>query len=277
MYPISANNRTNGFVLTYFGLVLAIGAAAYTPYILASYGLLSSEIGYVCFVLGALSPTIAAVALTGWLEGKTGLKNLFSGFLRRGFSKKWFLAAFLLPLIVCACALVPWFIIQPNAGAAYSFNAFSLAVFPLLLGVSFLLGMWGEVGWRGFAQRRLQTRYNVLLSSFLVGFFWAVWQWPLFLVRGSSMLVEYQNPLLFGAFTLMISVVYAWIYNSTRGSLLVVSLFHASVGSFTSLLFFNSAIAYSVFPYYFVVVAVLMFGLIWRYRGNLWSALPKPA
>jgi uncharacterized protein len=109
-----------------------------------------------------------------------------------------------------------------------------------------------------------------------VGFFWAVWHWPLFLVKGSAMLNNYQNPLLFGAFMLLIAVAYGWIYNSTGGSLLMVSLFHCSINTFSSALFFNPAIAYSVFPYSFVVCAVFSLGLIFLFRSSFWPTKVNP-
>ncbi len=274
MSPISESARKNGFVFYYFVLVLIIGGAAYAPWVLSSYKLFPSDLATVFLLLGGLSPAIVAVVLTAGLSGKSGLRSLFGGFTRRGFRKTWFLAAFLAPLVLCLISLGLWFLLQPNAVGVYGFDLVSLAVFPVLLLTSFLLNMWKEVGWRGFAQKRLQTRFSVLLSSFIVGFFWAIWNWPLLIVSNSALLNSYQNPLLFGAFTLLISVVYAWVYNSTRGSLLAVSLFSASINAFTPLLFFNSAIAYSVFPYYFGVCAAFSLGLIFWFRSSFW--VPKP-
>ncbi len=271
MYPISASVRKNGYVLSFFGLALAIGGAAYTPYILSTYGFVPHDLGIVSLVFATLSPTLAAVALTIRLNGLAGLRELFGGFLRRGFSAKWLLAAFLLPIVICLCALAPWLLGVPSAFLIYSrFDLASAASLPVFFAVSFVLNMWSEVGWRGFAQKRLQNRFSVLFSAFVVGFFWALWQWPLFVVKNSSMFSSYQNPLLFGAFTLLLSVVYAWIYNSTRGSLLAVSLFHASIAAFVPFLFFEGAVAYSVFPYYFGVVLVLALGLMWRFKGSFW-------
>jgi membrane protease YdiL (CAAX protease family) len=271
MYAYDSTRRKKGYVPQYFALVLVIGAAAYTPWVLASYSWFPDDLATVCLIIGGLSPAIAAVSLTAWLGGLSGLRSLFRGFIRKGFPKKWYLLALLAPLILCLCALVPWFILQPNALSVYTFNFVTLISFPLTLLFAFAMNMWEEIGWRGYAQSRLQTRYSVLLSSFIVGFFWAIWHWPLFVVRGSAMLNNYQNPLLFGAFTLLISVTYGWIYNGTKGSLLAVSLFHSSINTFTALLFFNSAIAYSVFPYYFGACAVLAFGLIYVFRSTLWT------
>ena len=277
MYAYDSTPTKKGYVPQYFALVLIIGAAAYTPWVLASYGLFPDALGTVCLIIGGFSPTIAAVLLTAWQGGWSGLRSLFKGFIRRGFPKKWYLFAFLTPLVLCLCALAPWFILQPHAFLIYAF--FDLATvfsFPLTLLGAFVMNMWEEIGWRGYAQSRLQTKYSVLLSSFIVGFFWALWHWPLFVVRDSVMLNNFQNPLLFGAFIMLISVTYGWLYNGTKGSLLAVSIFHSSINSFATLLFFNSTIAYSVFPYYFVACAVLAFGLIVLRRSTLWAPAVAP-
>ena len=43
-----------------------------------------------------------------------------------------------------------------------------------------------EIGWRGYALERLQTRWNALTSSLIVGLVWALWHLPLFMMVGTS-------------------------------------------------------------------------------------------
>jgi membrane protease YdiL (CAAX protease family) len=273
MYYCDGSPKKTSYVLIFFVLVLLFGAVAYTPLVFASYGLLPADIGTVSLIIGSLTPSIAAFVLTLWVGRLSGLRALLKGFIRRGFSKKWYLFVFLAPIILCACALAPLFLLQSGYVLifGFGFKTATLVALPLTFLAIFALNLWGEIGWRGYAQSALQKRFSVLLSSFIVGFFWALWQWPLFLVNGSAMLNNYLNPLLFGTFTLLISVTYAWVYNGTKGSLLAVSLFSSSLSSFSALLFFNSAISRAVFPFFFVAVAALAFGLMFVARRTLWA------
>jgi membrane protease YdiL (CAAX protease family) len=79
-----------------------------------------------------------------------------------------------------------------------------------------------ELGWRGFALPRLQERCNGLLSSVVLGIVWGLWHIPLFVY------FDYALPtLIVEVFTFVpASVLYTWVYNNTRGSLLLVSLLH---------------------------------------------------
>ncbi|MBY9007991.1 MAG: CPBP family intramembrane metalloprotease [Candidatus Lokiarchaeota archaeon] len=43
-----------------------------------------------------------------------------------------------------------------------------------------------ETGWRGYALPKLQSRFNALISSILLGTIWACWHIPLWFVEGSS-------------------------------------------------------------------------------------------
>lgn len=102
--------------------------------------------------------------------------------------------------------------------------------------------------------------------------FWAVWHWPHFLVRDSVMANNYHSFPWFVIFTLSISIIYSWLYNSTRGSLLMVSLFHASTNATNSLLFYSQEIAHSVFPYYLIITLIVLLGLVAICRDHFLSA-----
>lgn len=93
-----------------------------------------------------------------------------------------------------------------------------------------------QVAWRGFALARLQSRYNALVSSLIVGGMWALWHLPLLLNTDNVMSMYPIIPYFLNVIAL--SVVYAWIFNSTRGSLLIVTIFHAAsntVGPFAGM------------------------------------------
>ncbi|MGC8831674.1 MAG: CPBP family glutamic-type intramembrane protease [Thermoproteota archaeon] len=138
--------------------------------------------------------------------------------------------------------------------------------FPLILVTSFLMNMWEEIGWRGYSLPALQKKHDALVSSLIVGVFWALWHWPHFAVKDSVMAVNYHNFLWFTVFTLLYSISYTWLYNSTKGSLLIVSLYHASTNMANTILFVEASIASSIFPFYFLTVIILI--LVFVFKQN---------
>ncbi len=94
-----------------------------------------------------------------------------------------------------------------------------------------------EPGWRGFALPRLQNRYSPLVASIILGALWGLWHLPLHLMG-----VYYGGAL--GAVIriqeIPRAILFTWLYNRTRGSLLVMILFHAAINT-TSLFLARSA------------------------------------
>jgi CAAX protease family protein len=58
-----------------------------------------------------------------------------------------------------------------------------LTIVPFALGV-FVHGPFpAELGWRGYVLDRLQSRWNVVVSSLILGAIWALWHLPLFFIK----------------------------------------------------------------------------------------------
>ncbi|MEM2780887.1 MAG: type II CAAX endopeptidase family protein [Candidatus Bathyarchaeia archaeon] len=252
------------FIAYYFSLVLLIGGLAYAPWVLASYDMFPSEPVFVFVIAGGVSPTIAALIVAKLEFGRRAAEYLFGQFGRRGFSKFWFLAAVFVPLVLAVCAVLLWSI----AGGTYTLDLMKLTEFPQILIASFLMNMWEEIGWRGYALSALQKKYNALISSLIVGVFWALWHWPHFAVKDSAMAVNYHNFLWFAIFMLFYAISYTWIYNSTKGSLFIASLYHASTNAANTILFVEAGIASSIFPLYFLVVIILVFIVIFVFKSD---------
>jgi membrane protease YdiL (CAAX protease family) len=83
-----------------------------------------------------------------------------------------------------------------------------------------------EPGWRGFAQPRLQTRYGALAASIIIGVLWSTWHlWYVITPGGFSNVTAIDAA---ATYVRLIStaIVYAWMYNSTGGSLFIAMLAH---------------------------------------------------
>ncbi len=90
-----------------------------------------------------------------------------------------------------------------------------------------------EIGWRGWAVPALQTRFSPLLTSLFVGLLWGFWHLPLH-VRGfydDAMGAGIPGLALRIASSCLLAVVFTWLYNRSRGGLLVVVLLHTSVNN----------------------------------------------
>jgi membrane protease YdiL (CAAX protease family) len=95
-------------------------------------------------------------------------------------------------------------------------------------------GIGEEFGWRGFLLPRLQSRHNALVAGLIVGAAWATWHIPLFFIEGTS---QYEHRLAGGllpavlgyaAFVIAQSVQFTWLFNNTKGSVLLAAVFHGA-------------------------------------------------
>jgi membrane protease YdiL (CAAX protease family) len=101
-------------------------------------------------------------------------------------------------------------------GAAPSLN---LYIVPAL--VPLPSGLPEEYGWRGFALPHLLKRRSALVASLIIALFWTLWHIPI-----SPML---KNPSFLALFLLEVipvTVFFSWLYINSRGSILLVVLYH---------------------------------------------------
>ena len=168
--------------------------------------------------------------MTGATEGGVGVRRLVHRIVLWRVGLRWYLLVLLgIPLIM----LLPTIVLP---GALSSFEATALpSVLTYYLPFFFLLIVLGgplfeEIGWRGFALPRLQRLVGPLVGSLLLGLLWALWHLPLFLVgswdtpHGSVL-----DVVLFVILAIAITIVFTWVFNNTKGSLLVVILAHGSI------------------------------------------------
>ena len=86
-------------------------------------------------------------------------------------------------------------------------------------------GLGEEIGLRGFALTRLQTRHTPLDAALIIGFWWGLWHLPAWLERSTfEIAVTWLAVMAF-------SMIFTWFYNNTN-SLPIVMLLHAALNSF---------------------------------------------
>ena len=95
--------------------------------------------------------------------------------------------------------------------------------------LTYLLGgpVQEEIGWRGFALPRLEARLSPVAASLALGLLHCFWHAPLFLT--SEWDTARQEPSQYVAYLLLVlslSVVLSWLFNGSRGSVMLAILGH---------------------------------------------------
>jgi CAAX protease family protein len=106
---------------------------------------------------------------------------------------------------------------------------YSLSIF--LIPLLFVLAIDEEVGWRGIALPRLLEHCSVFSASLILGAVWAIFHWPLFL-PGQMLTAEGTSILTHSSTVIVLAILYTWIYQHTRGSVLTAVLFHGAFNTF---------------------------------------------
>lgn len=109
------------------------------------------------------------------------------------------------------------------SGSAYPWWAY-LANFLL---VFLFAGSLEEFGWRAFLQPRLQARYPAVGVALGVGALWATWHLPLFFLFDLAPYDPSNLPTYY-LVAMLDSVVLAWLFNETGGSVLAPMAYHAA-------------------------------------------------
>ena len=120
-----------------------------------------------------------------------------------------------------------------------------------------------EVGWRGFALPRLQTRYSPLVASIIIGFFWALWHLPWWRAELGSFTSKYW--LFVSGITFACSFILTWLYNRTGGSILAVGLMHVSSNLSVKLVQFTW-----IWPLLMMLIALIVI-----VADKMWQKLPS--
>ena len=191
--------------------------------------------GTVFFYIGGAGVPLGALVMVSAGGGKDALKELGRRLAdpRRISWRWWALILTLFPLLNLLAAVLAT-VIWPHAGPALKLDEVrALAGQPgaLLRWAAFILLMGPcpeEIGWRGFLLDHLEGHWKAWTSTLMVGLCWWSWHLPLFVLPG------YFDP--FGGapmgaagyfWDIMVgAVLYTWIYNNTRRSVLAVILFH---------------------------------------------------
>jgi uncharacterized protein len=246
--PVASNSRFRQWiirhpVLAYLILAFVVSWAILSiPFLSKSgIGLLSFDVPFTVFVLLAslLGLTGSAFTVTALVDGRPGVRTLAGRLIRWRVGIQWYLIAFFgLPLvglvgISTGYGLLPFQALPHQAPSVINFMV-------QLVVLAVLVNIWEETGWTGFMLTRLQPRYGTLVSSLLIAPCFGAIHIPLIFVSGATTTSKLTPSLIvLGIAELLVlgsvpwRVLAAWVYNNTRGSLLLLGLFHSSMDATT--------------------------------------------
>ena len=237
-------------LISFFVLAYAFSWIAWSPWYLSQdgVGLLpyypSSGVSGLLLIAGlVLGPFMSGFVMTGATEGRAGIRHFLRRFVLWRVGFRWYLVVLIgIPLIMLLGAIVLPGVLasfQPMDPLSTAINYLPFFVLVLLLGGP----LFEEPGWRGFALPRLQRMHGPLVGTLILGLLWALWHLPQFWTKSwDTPKGSVLDIIWFVLVAVALAIVCTWVFNNTRGSLLLVILAHASTDAF------GAAILYQLLP-----------------------------
>jgi membrane protease YdiL (CAAX protease family) len=124
-------------------------------------------------------------------------------------------------------------------------------------------GLSEEPGWRGFALPRLQAKFSPLVSSLILGVIWAVWHAPARF--GGIETTSLSDTLAEWVLIVLVTILFTWLFNRTKGSILVTALIHPAMNTTGN--FLNASIGALLLLFLFTVFVIV--------HDKMWRRLPE--
>ena len=221
-------------LMAYFVIAFVGSWASLLPIALSrgvnGLGLLPYKLPDIAFyIMGILftfaGPALASLVVTAIITGRAGVGQLLRRCVQWRVGIGWYLIAIFGFLLVYLLGYSVFYGVNlPLALLAQS--PLLLTVFlPQAVLIILTASFAEELGWRGFALPRLQQRYGPVLGTIILGTLHGLWHLPSFFtgLLGPFSLPKYAI-FLFGAIAL--AFLFTWLFNSTRGSVLMAALLH---------------------------------------------------
>ena len=265
-------HHTNRNPWKFFLLTFAYSWTIWIPSVLDGIGIkLPFDVtGYsmIVVIIGAFAPMMAAITLVARDAGWKGIKAFFGQVLDFHFKPVYLLLALALPLLIHLIA--HYLALALGLDVAKTLFPTDISVAPIVLAIPYFFlmiiigGGQEEFGWRGYAQEPLQEKIGVIPASLVIGLIWGFWHLPLWFMAG-----DLHSAYSFFAFVMMttsMSIVYAWLYNSSGKKLIIVIFFHAMSNTAAPLIPFLHGIEGKPETAYWIYAAVnVIFGILFAY------------
>ena len=215
------------FLITY--LIMGICTLVYILLGWSYFSISNLKLGpAVLWFFMVFSPTLSALLLTYIIRGKEGLIKLLKNYTKFKVKWIWYFAAFALLLVPLLISLILRF--SGIGGGSGIDSDLTSSLFIGWLIFNFFSGPFSEeAGWRGYALPRLQAKYNSLISSLILGFFWTLWHIPLAFISGANQAaMGWFGWLIYVILIFFVTIILTWLYNNTKGSFVIVILAHYS-------------------------------------------------
>jgi membrane protease YdiL (CAAX protease family) len=267
-------------LVAFLGMAYAISWLLFVPSLLSANGIgvLPVAIPVVPFLLLSVvfGLTLPAYIVTRVTQGSEGVRELKRRYTRWRVGVHWYgFALFALPIADLLAASL-WLGTEPLTAFAKRWELlFTLFLPNALLGAA-LINMWEEGAWTAFLLPRLQERWGALRSSVLVAVAMALFHMPLIFILGGVSDEPIAPDRYWFYFVLLFvgpipfRVLITWLWNSTRGSVIVVALFHAAFNVTTGQKFLPEFVPGNTLWVYGVYTVLALF-VITLTRGRLAS------
>jgi len=264
------------FMLTYFMMILC--AVIYNLLEWHIFSITNLRFGpLILWFFMIFSPTLSALLLTFIFRGKAETIELLKKYSKFKVKWNWYVAAALLLLVPLIVSLI-LSLLQIGGGSGLD-PELTLPSFLGWMVFNFFSGPFAEeAGWRGYALPRLQAKFNSTIASLILGFFWTLWHIPLVLVLGADQAVfSWFSWMIYSILIFSITIVLTWLYNNTKGSLVITIFAHYSFNFGSNLVVsMLGLVSYTFYSIIGGVAGVVYLGIIFIGFGyKRFSKLPE--
>jgi|GEM_PF-3799505 len=210
-----------------------------------AFGLNELTLSHWLTVAGGFGPLIGATVVVWRFRGQPAVKELWGRVFSLSLAPPhWYLIAFLIPI---GLSFVSTYLSTLSSGEPMVFGSGPLdastvlgvvKLFLLSVAAMTVLIVCEELGWRGFLQRWLQRDMSALWAAFWIAILWAYWHFPYYLLLFnpdpgnpetfmSALMATLLSPVGF----IPLTIFFSFVFNSSRGSILVVMIMHGANNS----------------------------------------------
>jgi len=257
-----------GFIVCFFVAQICVTAILLANFYFFEGATLTPVFALFTFFL--LAPTVSFIISAAYSRG-AAVRAMMGSLVRlRGVAGWALLALVFIPgillLSVFASDLAGRQPASSASDAILGAPLLGLVALKFLYQMFFFNATGEESGWSGFARPHLQARVSPLITALIITLFWVPWHFFLWYGEGQDV---FSVSFWFEFYIIHISpsIIITWLYNRSRGSILVVGIAHAAANTADAFLPNLDWVTYTTMMAAVALLLVLIDGM--------WKRLPQ--